>query len=619
MKLFITFLILVLAIPVRAQLGFCEGSKGDPIVQFDFSGSGASFQEYTTYDLVSNTPEDGYFTVSSDLGSQNFPWHNYFPQTTISNGNAMIVNASYTAGLFFEIEIPNLCENTTYEFSAFLMNVYDRTSNVCENGGIPINVRFEIWDETDTELINRGDTGDIPSTSSPKWEQYGLTFQTEPGQESVILKIYNNGEGGCGNDLAIDDIIFRSCGDLTIIESTDTETTEITLCEENAPGTYNLTATPDNAVYKDHFYQWQSRLEGEEFTDIPGATNRQYTASNINATTYYRVKVAEDPVNLYNSLCSSASDEFDILFIESPTAPVSAGDVDWCDNLGPATLVVSAIGEQKIAWYDAETAGNKLAEGTSFQSEIEGTYYAEAFYEDYDCEVSRRTAVTLRINKSPFVEDEILQICPEGTLILDVEIPNLTYNWSTGETTSEIVVDNPGIYSVEIITPESCSSTKTFEVQLVDDAEIAEVTSDDRSISIIPQHEGEFEYSLDGINFQQSNIFENIDGGIYTAFMRDLANCKIVTIEFPHIVLPKLVTPNGDGYNDNFNLNGVSYFSASVIAIFDRYGTLITTGRGEGFEWDGSFNGKQLPEGEYWYRIKIADFKEVKGHFSLLR
>ena len=80
-----------------------------------------------------------------------------------------------------------------------------------------------------------------------------------------------------------------------------------------------------------------------------------------------------------------------------------------------------------------------------------------------------------------------------------------------------------------------------------------------------------------------------------------------------------MITPNGDGYNDNFNLNGVDYFSASVIAIFDRYGTLITTGSGAGFKWDGSFNGQQLPEGEYWYRIRIAEFKEIKGHFSLLR
>ncbi|UAB83385.1 T9SS type B sorting domain-containing protein [Zunongwangia sp. SCSIO 43204] len=618
MKLSLTFIVLLISYSSFAQLGFCDGSKGDPIFQFDFSGSGQSFQQYTSYNLVSQSPEDGSYTVSSNLDIQSDTWHNYFPQTTESNGNAMIVNASYEAGLFFEIEIPDLCENTTYEFSAFLMNIYDRSSNVCENGGIPINVRFEIWDETDTELINGGDTGDIASTTSPQWDRYGLTFQTEEGQEKVILKIFNNGEGGCGNDLAIDDIIFRSCGDLTVIESMETETSEIGLCEENSPETYTLTATPDNAVYQDHFYQWQSRLEGEEFTDIPGATNQEYTTSNITETTYYRVKVAEDAVNLNSSLCSSASAEFTIRFLQSPTPPTGS-NLEWCDNLGPATLTANATGEQQIAWYDAEFGGNRIGEGTSFQTEIAGTYYAEAYYEDYDCEVSTRTAIILTINQAPVVEDEVLQICLDGTLILDAAMPNLNYNWSTGETTSQILIDSPGTYTVELITAELCSSTKTFEVSLVDDAEIAEVNSNDRSVSIIPENEGEFEYSLDGINFQPSNTFQNIEGGIYTAFMRDLANCKTVSMEFPHIVLPKLITPNGDGYNDTFHLNGVQYFPASVIAIFDRYGSLITTGNGEGFEWDGSYQGNQLPKGDYWYRIKIADFDEIKGHFSLMR
>ncbi|SFC05059.1 gliding motility-associated C-terminal domain-containing protein [Zunongwangia mangrovi] len=618
MKLSLTFIVLLISYSSFAQLGFCDGSKGDPIFQFDFSGSGQSFQQYTSYNLVSQSPEDGSYTVSSNLDIQSDTWHNFFPQTTESNGNAMIVNASYEAGLFFEIKIPDLCENTTYEFSAFLMNIYDRSSNVCGGGGIPINVRFEIWDETNTELINGGDTGDITSTTSPQWDRYGLTFQTEEGQEKVILKIFNNGEGGCGNDLAIDDIIFRSCGDLTVIESMETETSEIGLCEENSPGTYTLTATPDNAVYQDHFYQWQSRLEGEEFTDIPGATNQEYTTSNITETTYYRVKVAEDAVNLNSSLCSSASAEFTIRFLQSPTPPTGS-NLEWCDNLGPATLTANATGEQQIAWYDAEFGGNRIGEGTSFQTETAGIYYAEAYYEDYDCEVSTRTAITLTINQAPVVEDEVLQICLDGTLILDAAMPNLNYNWSTGETTPQISIDNPGTYTVELITAELCSSTKTFEVSLIDDAEIAEINSNERNVSIIPENEGEFEYSLDGINFQSSNTFQNIEGGIYTAFMRDLANCKTVSMEFPHIVLPKLITPNGDGYNDNFHLNGVEYFPASVIAIFDRYGSLITTGNGEGFEWDGSYQGNQLPKGDYWYRIKIADFDEIKGHFSLMR
>ena len=92
--------------------------------------------------------------------------------------------------------------------------------NGCGGNGIPINVRFEIWDITDTNLLASGDTGNVSGSTSPDWLQYGLVFQTEPGQTAVILKMINNGIGGCGNDLAIDDIVFKTCGDFISIIDT---------------------------------------------------------------------------------------------------------------------------------------------------------------------------------------------------------------------------------------------------------------------------------------------------------------------------------------------------------------------------------------------------------------
>src|SRR5680860_1815830 len=179
------------------------------------------------------------------------------------------------------------------------MNIYDRTSLVCLDidGGIPINVRFQIWDETDTVLLKEGNTGDISSTNSPVYKQYALTFQTEPGQKSVILKMFNNGEGGCGNDLAIDDIIFRSCGDLTKITSQGNDDPGIVVCEPDAPLSLTLTAIPDFSVYTQHAFQWQESSDNVDWQDIPGETNSDFTSPPLNSSRYYRVKVAEAAVN----------------------------------------------------------------------------------------------------------------------------------------------------------------------------------------------------------------------------------------------------------------------------------------------------------------------------------
>jgi len=160
---------------------------------------------------------------------------------------------------------------------------------------------------------------------------------------------------------------------------------------------------------------------------------------------------------------------------------------------------------------------------------------------------------------------------------------------------------------------------KKFQVTAVVKPEISEIVSEDKGITIITSYQGDFEYSLDGINYQKSNYFSPVKGGVYTAFVRDLSLCNTVTLMFPHIIIQKYFSPNDDGYNDLFELNGVEYFKSSYIRIFNRYGKLIKAGRGETFSWDGTFNGKALPADDYWYEIFIEDFREVKGHFTLIR
>ena len=145
MKCFQFLLLLLFSAPVFAQLGFCEGSKGDPIFHESFgngSGTGPALPPgLTNYSYVKGDPDDGQYTISDRIGQDNFTWHSQFPTTTISRGRALVVNASFTSGQFYRTEINNLCQNTTYEFSAFLMNVYNLSQTVCENEGIHIKVR----------------------------------------------------------------------------------------------------------------------------------------------------------------------------------------------------------------------------------------------------------------------------------------------------------------------------------------------------------------------------------------------------------------------------------------------------------------------------------------------
>ena len=181
-------------------------------------------------------------------------------------------------------------------------------------------MRFQIWDSTNTSLLASGDTGNISGTVTPNWLPFALVFQTLPSQTSVILKMINNSAGGCGNDLAIDDILFRSCGDSISVEDTTTNTS-ITLCSSETPYTTTLTAIPDNTVFSSYFYQWQESTDGNTWVDIAGETNQNITLTGITSSMYYRAKVAEFAANLTDADCITNSDVFQIIVNQAPAPP----------------------------------------------------------------------------------------------------------------------------------------------------------------------------------------------------------------------------------------------------------------------------------------------------------
>jgi gliding motility-associated-like protein len=89
------------------------------------------------------------------------------------------------------------------------------------------------------------------------------------------------------------------------------------------------------------------------------------------------------------------------------------------------------------------------------------------------------------------------------------------------------------------------------------------------------------------------------------------------------IVIPEFFSPDGDGINDLFQMPGLEEYDNPEIIIFDRYGKEVFKGGKESLlppnGWDGKYMGKDLPSGDYWYRMTFAEMKAKVGHFSLKR
>src|SRR5690606_13783681 len=116
---------------------------------------------------------------------------------------------------------------------------------------------------------------------------------------------------------------------------------------------------------------------------------------------------------------------------------------------------------------------------------------------------------------------------------------------------------------------------------------------------------GDYEYSIDGVYYQNSSHLTNLNAGEYVVYVRDKNGCGITVQEAYLMYYPKFFTPNKDGYNDNWQLYGSKNEPKNIIYIYDRFGKLLKqlnpTDRG----WDGTFNGSKLPTSDYWFVLNV--------------
>ncbi len=139
---------------------------------------------------------------------------------------------------------------------------------------------------------------------------------------------------------------------------------------------------------------------------------------------------------------------------------------------------------------------------------------------------------------------------------------------------------------------------------------------------------GDYEYAIDDSNgpYQDSNVFSAVTPGTHTLYVRDKNGCGIAEETFVQDLtvegFPKFFTPNGDLVNDFWQFvqpAGGERVVLSSIRIFDRYGTFLKEITQDSLGWDGTFNGRPLPSGGYWFKAVDDTQREIQGFFTLKR
>lgn len=397
------------------------------------------------------------------------------------------------------------------------------------------------------------------------------------------------------------DPILQIATSSTMMIGSITTTTTATRC---GTGTLNLQAVSNTGVVN-----WYDSPTG----GMPIATGNTFTTPNISATTtFYAAANSNGCPDISRIAVSANVTPKPILTYTSPYY--------MCDEAYTIINVETSSGI--MFWYDSPTSTNTIFLGTHFivpNIHQDTVFYAEANFGN--C-LSDRVPILVNVFATPVLSDETIELCQSDIITLSAGNPGMSYLWSTGETTQDIITTGLSNYSVTVTTPapESCSKTKNFAISYNTEPVISTIDTDDLQVTINTTQSGDFEYSIDGENFQTSNVFMVNEGGMYMGYVRERNQCGVDNKPFIVVSIPDFFTPNGDNINDTWTIKGAAFFPEAEVSIFDRYGKLITILNHSNSAWDGTYNGYVLPSTDYWFVAKMDNnTPEIKGHFAMLR
>lgn len=619
----------------------CTGSLGDAVVNINFgagTGIGSPLSaNTTTYNFTAaDCPTDGSYTIiNNTTNCFGGTWHSLLEDHTPNdvNGYMMLVNASITPKDFYLDTVTNLCANTTYEFSAWVVNVLKNTA--CSPNPTRPKLVFNI-ETTSGTLLGTYSTGDIVETSSPIWQQYGLFFTTPITNNSVVIRITNNGPGGCGNDLALDDIVFKPCGPKVTTQVLNTSQTNVVMCV----GSTNLVTLSGvvGSGYITPTLQWQVSIDnGITWANIAAATTATYNFSNTAVGIYkYRLLVAEAG-NINNTNCRIASNVTTITISDLPVVTASSNS-PVCEG---ASLNLMANGAATYTWTGANNF-TSTQQNPSFKTTplSAGTYTVKGF-NAFNCSKTESIAVIIFPKPIITILPNVATICSADSVLLTATGAT-SYLWMP--TTALTNATNATTYAKPIITSnytvigkDANSCTDSANIKITVSQKPTSFAGDD--VVLIKGQTTKLNGFVDVANTSYywtpsdflnstsivnptTNTPKNME---YYLHAVSNAGCGVATDTvlvkvYNNLFIPNAFTPNGDGKNDTWKIDALGAYPNAKTIIYNRYGEVVFEAQSAYQYWNGTYKGKPVPMGGYTYVIDLKNNEAVvKGVVFVLK
>jgi gliding motility-associated-like protein len=216
--------------------------------------------------------------------------------------------------------------------------------------------------------------------------------------------------------------------------------------------------------------------------------------------------------------------------------------------------------------------------------------------------------------------------CMGNPIVLKVKGGYKAYAWSDGELDSLRNVFNSGKYTVTVTNIDNCLSTDDAQVYFypMPEVEIGEdtVIFDGEVLRFEPKISGRINYN--GLRWTPKELFKcdsclkqwletSVNTFVklaytdeFTCYNQDSINIKVLPVQ--NVGFPTAFSPNGDGVNDYFELNGGPVRTLNL-SIYNRWGEKVYDYAGKTPMWDGKFKGEPAPKGVYTYFVRFNLYK----------
>jgi gliding motility-associated-like protein len=207
-----------------------------------------------------------------------------------------------------------------------------------------------------------------------------------------------------------------------------------------------------------------------------------------------------------------------------------------------------------------------------------------------------------------------------------------TVTWSNGDETRNLIDVPAGNYEVVIVDANGCMAYDTVYLTqpnpIIVDSIIVHPSctqlEDGKIFVSASGGTGEYSYLWSTDAVEDSIV--NLQAGFYYLTVTDEHGCETVKAyklnkpEEDCLTIWTSFSPDGDGVNDVWNIGNIDLYPDCKVEIFNRWGNKIFESKGYYEPWDGTWNGKPLPEETYYYAITLGDGRRpFTGTVTIIR